>query len=245
MQRHAVAVVGASGLLLAAAGEPPAAALRSLSTLSASANPTAPVVAAVTVLAWLLVIWLAVVVVVGAAAALPGAGGRTAAALARRLSPAAVRRIIELGLGVTLAATATGASPALAAASPNPPAPAAHLAQVDPAVVAPEGASHPSGSPWRSGGLDWPVPQGGAPSHPPERQPGAAPAGGLEPVVVQPGGCLWHIAQAQLQAEGAVEATPTQVAQSWPRWWAANREVIGADPHLVHPGMRLSPPPPG
>ena len=244
MQRHAMAVVGASGLLLAAAGAPPAAALRSLSSLSASTSPTGPVVAAASVLAWLLVIWLGVVVVTGAAAALPGAGGRTAAALARRLTPAAVRRIIELGLGVTLAASAPGAAPALAATWIGPPAPAMRVAQVDPAVV-PEDAAPPAVSVWRSGGFDWPVPEGAAPSHPPERQPGAAPAPGPESVVVPPGGCLWHIAQAQLQAEGAVEPTAARIAQSWPRWWAANREVIGADPHLVHPGMRLTPPPRG
>ncbi len=242
MQHHAIAVVGASGLLLAAAGEAPGVAVRALSTVSASADPTAPVVAAATVLAWLLVIWLSVMVAVSAAADLPGAVGRTAAALARLVTPAVLRRIIELGLGVTLAATATGTSSALAAAEAGSRTPAADLAPVDPGVITPEGAARVTGPPGRTDGLDWPAVRGAAPSRT-DRQP--APADGAGPVVVPAGGCLWHIARAQLQAEGAVEVTPSRIAQTWPRWWAANREVIGPDPHLVHPGMRLTRPPPG
>jgi nucleoid-associated protein YgaU len=32
------------------------------------------------------------------------------------------------------------------------------------------------------------------------------------------------------------------VAASWPRWYAANRRVIGADPDLILPGQILRPP---
>ena len=36
--------------------------------------------------------------------------------------------------------------------------------------------------------------------------------------------------------------TCAAVARSWPRWWSANRGVIGSDPNLIHPGTRLVPP---
>ncbi|MCW2616466.1 MAG: hypothetical protein JWN08_3460, partial [Frankiales bacterium] len=38
--------------------------------------------------------------------------------------------------------------------------------------------------------------------------------------------------------EGA-RPTPAAVAAAWPAWWAANREVVGDDPHLLLPGTAL------
>jgi hypothetical protein len=32
------------------------------------------------------------------------------------------------------------------------------------------------------------------------------------------------------------------VAREWPRWYAANRRAIGADPGLLRPGQRLHSP---
>ena len=32
-------------------------------------------------------------------------------------------------------------------------------------------------------------------------------------------------------------------AAEWPRWWAANRDVVGDDPDLLRPGQRLVAPP--
>ena len=60
----------------------------------------------------------------------------------------------------------------------------------------------------------------------------------VTPVTVQPGDCLWTIASRQLGAD----APAAQVAASWPRWYAANRAAIGADPDLIHPGQLLVPP---
>lgn len=56
-----------------------------------------------------------------------------------------------------------------------------------------------------------------------------------EAVVVRRGDTLWDIAQRHLPAG----ATTAQVAAEWPRWFAANRSVIGADPDLLLPGTRL------
>jgi hypothetical protein len=50
-------------------------------------------------------------------------------------------------------------------------------------------------------------------------------------VVVRRGDTLWGIAERH-------GGDPRE----WPRWYAANRAVIGADPHLILPGQRLVPP---
>jgi resuscitation-promoting factor RpfA len=61
-----------------------------------------------------------------------------------------------------------------------------------------------------------------------------------DPVVVHRGDTLWGIAARHL-GRGADDA---EVAAEWPRWWRANRDVIGPDPDLLLPGTRLTPPPP-
>lgn len=59
-----------------------------------------------------------------------------------------------------------------------------------------------------------------------------------EPVVVRKGDTLWAIARADVGADAGTAATARAAA----RWHAANRDVIGDDPDLVHPGQRLVPP---
>jgi LysM repeat protein len=57
-------------------------------------------------------------------------------------------------------------------------------------------------------------------------------------VVVQPGDSLGGIAARHLPAA----ASDAQIAQAWPAWWSANRAAVGADPDVIHPGTRLTPP---
>jgi len=57
-------------------------------------------------------------------------------------------------------------------------------------------------------------------------------------VTVGRGDSLWTIARARL----GPAATPARVAREWPRWFAANRSVIGADPDLLRPGQVLRAP---
>lgn len=57
-------------------------------------------------------------------------------------------------------------------------------------------------------------------------------------VVVLPGDALWAIAARQL----GPTATDQQIAQEWPRWWSANRAVIGDNPAIIRAGQRLIPP---
>ncbi|TQM62342.1 LysM peptidoglycan-binding domain-containing protein [Humibacillus xanthopallidus] len=57
-------------------------------------------------------------------------------------------------------------------------------------------------------------------------------------VTVRRGDSLWSIAARHLEA-GASDA---EVARAWPRWYAANRTVIGENPDLIRPGTQLVPP---
>ncbi|THJ30298.1 hypothetical protein E7Y31_22680, partial [Candidatus Frankia alpina] len=77
-----------------------------------TAAPEQALVTVVGAVAWLCLLWLCLGVLLGVAAAVPGAGGRLSAALARLILPRAMRRLIELGLGVTLVA---GVAPVMAA----------------------------------------------------------------------------------------------------------------------------------
>lgn len=57
-------------------------------------------------------------------------------------------------------------------------------------------------------------------------------------LTVRRGDTLWSIAADHLPGSPTVE----QVAESWPRWYAANQDVIGPDPHLILPGQQLRAP---
>jgi nucleoid-associated protein YgaU len=57
-------------------------------------------------------------------------------------------------------------------------------------------------------------------------------------VVVRPGDTLWAIAADHLGGRADDAATAREVR----RWHSANVSVIGADPDLIHPGQRLTPP---
>lgn len=67
----------------------------------------------------------------------------------------------------------------------------------------------------------------------PRRHPG-----GPDEVVVRRGDTLWDIAARRL----GPRASPAEVAAAWPRWYAANRALIGPDPALIRPGQRLRAP---
>jgi hypothetical protein len=90
-----------------------------------------------------------------------------------------------------------------------------------------------------------PVAPGWVPTRPLQRpQPSAAlvvagrPQRGAVEVVVHRGDTLWDIVVRQL----GPQATDAEVATAWPRWFAANRDVIGGNPDLVKPGQVLRSP---
>ena len=131
---------------------------------------------------------------------------------------AALRALAATALGVTAVAPSMSASAAEPhrGSAPRPP------------LVAP---ARPAAEP-----LDWPQP------HPPtvgdddNRRPPRA----EDSVVVASGDCLWSVAARAI----GPDASASQIAAAWPRWWSANRSVIGADPDLLHPGVRLRRPRP-
>ncbi|HEY6794405.1 MAG TPA: LysM peptidoglycan-binding domain-containing protein [Kineosporiaceae bacterium] len=79
----------------------------------------------------------------------------------------------------------------------------------------------------------------------PDLDPGWGPPGRTrssvhpqEAVVVRRGDTLWDLAARYL----GPSATDAEIAQAWPRWFTANRSVIGPDPNRLRPGQRLVPP---
>lgn len=60
-------------------------------------------------------------------------------------------------------------------------------------------------------------------------------------IVVRAGDTLWSLAARHLGRQATVQ----DIAEEWPRWYAANRDVIGADPDLILPGQELTIPGPG
>lgn len=78
----------------------------------------------------------------------------------------------------------------------------------------------------------------GADTPAPESQPAARVAPGTQ-YVVEPGDSLWAIACRTLRAATGTEPTSAEVDAFWPRIYEANRNLIGGDPDLIHPGQRL------
>ena len=185
--------------------------------LGAAANT-----AGLIVVAW----WALSFLIAFTAAVLERSGSVRAAAEAGRFSPAFMRRLALAAVGLQLA-TAPLAHAASGPAGPDPDGPPAVAA----AWVPTGGAS--------AGGADphW------TPTPPPEdprtlaarqlRAPGPAP--GTSEVTVRAGDSLWSICAAQL---GPL-ASDVDIALAWPRLYAANRDVIGGDPGLLHPGQVL------
>lgn len=166
------AACGAAALLWLAA--PPVTAWSTLTAAVAGSTGTggdgvAPLVAALALAAWALVAEVVLTVVLTVGALVPGGAGRAAAAVRRRTVPAALRRVVEVGLGVTVTLGVAGAAPAFAASAPVP----------RPSAVA-AASPAPTSLDWSTPGvpdLDWadPVP---VPSSAPTATRAAAPVVG-------------------------------------------------------------------
>jgi nucleoid-associated protein YgaU len=153
----------------------------------AGGDVTAPVVALLSLAAWVVAGWLLAATALTACSRLPGLRGRAGAAVLRRVAPATVRRCLEVALGLTVA-TGVPAGPAAAAYAGAGAGPAL------PGVAAV--ASTPL--------LDWPTAQ------PAVTQPEPS----AEPVVVRPGDSLWALAERSLP-EGATAAQVAATWPAW------------------------------
>ncbi len=214
--------------------------------------------------AWLVLTWLAAAVLVSLAAT-AGAGGRLER-VAERLAPMVLRRLAAAALGVSLAGVAGVAgsgAPSAAAADP------VHASMATVASAAAGDHGGPGGADGRAvahvldvldvldllDALDRPADDlsGWTPDRPaaaprrsavaPVHLVTAVPGAGrsvADEVVVRRGDTLWDIAARHL----GPGASAADVATEWPRWHDANRRQIGADPDLILPGLRLTPPDP-
>jgi nucleoid-associated protein YgaU len=207
-----------------------------------------------------LALWLAVGSMLGLLSVLPGTAGRLAAAAAQRVTPIVVRRTLALMLGASVGAAVVPApvfaagprlpgspsAPATASAGPVPGAAAMVLSRGgaelpgirQPAADqpgAPEGATNAPSPTFRP----TPPPPTAEASRSSLLAPAPRPRVSTNDLVtVRRGDTLWSVARRHLGAR----ATDAQVAHEWPRWYAANRAVIGPDPNSLRPGQQLRPP---
>ena len=142
--------------------------------------------------------------------------GRTADLPASPVRPAAAVPTATPSAAVDPATTSPMTALPVTAMPPPPPSPSPRPASATPAPARPAPAA----------------------VRPAARRPASA----AEALVVQPGDTLWSLAETSLRRSGTASPTDRQVAQAWPRWWAANREAIGHDPDLLLPGTVLRPP---
>lgn len=175
---------------------------------------------------WFAAAWVTLAVSAGLTGALPGVAGRIGAGVARALLPRAVYRILAgaAGLGVlltpALASAAAASHPVVAASQPTPT------------------PQWPTDSPVHP--PQWPTTPTARHSHPQLHEHGSERHHRHRPeaVVVRPGDTLWDIAADHLPGRRSAR----RVAAAWPRWYAANRAVIGDDPAVIVAGQHLRPP---
>ncbi len=202
--------------------------------------------------------WLASVVAASALAAVPGVVGRVAGGLADLVAPRVLRHVVTVSLGLTVAA---GVVPGGCGAAASRFPAVVELDRPDPSFrpLPDPGWSVPAVS-GVGGGPDDAVPRvdagpaagvapdpGWVPTAPVVRpQPDLRVLAPVRPaaarevaeVVVRRGDTLWSIAARQL----GPDASEAEIAAAWPRWFSANRHVVGSDPDLLLPGQVLRAP---
>lgn len=234
----ATGLLGCAGLLLWGTRGPLAAAGAGTASFDELIGLSAAL------LAWVVLAWVATVLVVTTLTWLPGAVGRAAGDVAARVTPAAARRAARLAVGLAIASGPVAvATPTVAWSAPVGIAPATTAAGDRVAVPDLPGVGRPTYAPAETqpAGTDQPgwVPERPAIDLGPAAIVPDTPNRSEPTVVVAPGDCLWEIAAQTL----GPDASTAEIAAEWPRWYDANRAVVGGDPDLIQPGMVLSPPP--
>jgi nucleoid-associated protein YgaU len=171
----------------------------------------------------LLSLWLGLSMTLSALSALPGALGQACRQLAARVAPAVMRKGVAFVLGTTLtAALIPGTAAAGLSHDARPGVIAAGLT-----VAAPDASFRfISDPPHVVSTVDAAPPPAWSPTRPQPHE---------ETVVVLRGDTLWSIAAHHL----GPAARAADIDAEWPRWLAANRDVIGDDADLILPGQLL------
>jgi hypothetical protein len=202
---------------------------------------------------WLVALWLAIGLAALALTTAPGRVGRGASELARQLLPAVVMRAVAgaAGIGVLIAPIAAGAE----TASNGPgTAGAAATAQMLPSWPTDAGSlpairiGWPTDRAARPASEQPPIPTPSLPMSPAPDPPASDHARAAIPapdpstlqtdVLVRPGDSLWLIAAQRL----GPDCSEAEIADAWPRWYAANERAIGPDPSVIQPGQVLHAP---
>lgn len=178
------------------------------------------------IIAW----WFLSIAAAFAAALLQRSGRRVGAGIVAKGSPAFMLRIVFAFLCINVLSAS--------AARGDTPEPAWHFASTnaaaaaDPAWKAAPGGVAPKWTPAA------PLTEPGLLSRRAARTSTPVPAGEAPEVVVA-GDTLWSIAARR----SGPFANDVDVALNWPKWYAANKALIGDDPSLLRPGQVLQPPP--
>src|SRR6266542_1957322 len=202
---------------------------------------------------WLVALWLAIGLAALALTTAPGRVGRGASQLARQLLPAVVMRAAAgaAGIGVLIAPVAAGAE----AASNGPgTAGATATTQMLPSWPTDAGSlpairiSWPTDQEARPASAQASIPTPSLPTSPAPDPPASDHARAAIPapdpstleadLLVKPGDSLWLIAAQRL----GPDCSEGEIADAWPRWYAANERAIGPDPSVIQPGQVLHAP---
>jgi resuscitation-promoting factor RpfA len=144
----------------------------------------------------------------------------------------------DLGWGAPLTPAEDGAPPRPAddgvPEGPDEGAPPATGGATPPPEQPPVAPPAPAPSPAPATPAPSPAPATPAPSPAPATPSAAA----SDAHVVTAGDTLWSITAGHLP-DGA---TAADIAGAWPRWYEANRDVVGSDPDLIRPGQHLRAP---
>lgn len=178
--------------------------------------------------------WVLSALIAFVAAVLEHAGSRRAAAITGSFTPRYMRRLALAALGLQLVTAP------LANADPSPgsawtPSEGTSVSVAWRAEQSDGKLIQPLNPRWQPSkpAVD-PGPLAGTPLRAVHQVPGTNTA----PVAVVDGDSLWTIVASHL---GPL-ASEVDIAQEWPRWYQANRAVIGENPDVLKPGQLLTPP---
>ncbi|MDQ1720443.1 MAG: hypothetical protein QOI26_177 [Pseudonocardiales bacterium] len=266
-------VIGTASVLTGCVSQPARLlkGLRSPHAWMAEVGPDAAVGTLAGALLWFVALWVAFGLSATAVSLLPGRLGLAGHAVAGWVTPAALRRIVVAAAGTSILVspvTAFADSPAggsATAARPStgrivPSAAALELPMDQPSSqpgsstrdnhqAGATPSAHPSGSP-SLGSTAPPMPPLGWPTDPtfptshsadtPKPASPRPPESDGDHVTVHHGDSLWSIAANRL----GKRSSASDIQAEWPRWYAVNRQLIGADPNLLRPGASLLAPQP-